>query len=124
MLIKYPNQISHNLRQRIHKIKFKKKKNYEACTHKAFSIPGKRTNRFVARTKHAISGKQEKNSLVKYIYIYIYIFFFFKSMLVTGGFWEQIGVAWCFVDQNSTFKMYFSDQIRQIKKKKLQRKAR
>ena len=36
-------------------------------------------------------------------------------MLVPGGFWEQIGVAWCFVDQNSTLKMYFSDQIRQIK---------
>ena len=38
-------------------------------------------------------------------------------MLVPGGFWQQIGVAWCFVDQNSTFKMYFSDWIRQIKKK-------
>ena len=39
--------------------------------------------------------------------------------MVPGGFWQQIGVAWCFVDQNSTFKMYFSDQIRQIKKKKI-----
>ena len=42
----------------------------------------------------------------------------FRSVLVPGGFWQQIGVAWCFVDQNSNFKMYFSDQIRQIKLKK------
>ena len=49
--------------------------------------------------------RKKKKQLGKiYIYIYIYIF---KSMLVPGGFWEQIGVAWCFVDQNSTFKMYF-----------------
>ena len=46
-----------------------------------------------------------------------------KSVLVPGGFCQQISVAWCFVDQNSIFKMYFSNQIRQIKlkKKKLQR---
>ena len=38
-------------------------------------------------------------------------------MLVPGGFGSQIRVAWGFFDQNSTCKMYFSDQIRQIKKK-------
>ena len=75
-----------------------------------FSVLGKRTNRSLARTKHARFGKKKK----------------FKSVLVPSGFWQQISVACCFVDQNSTFKMYFSDQIRQIKfkKKKLQRNDR
>ena len=45
-------------------------------------------------------------------------------MLVLGGFWQQISIAWCFVDQNSTFKMYFSNQIRKIKLKKKYRGMR
>ena len=58
--------------------------------------------------KKILIGKKKKKKKKK-----------FRSLLVLGGFWQQIGVAWCFVDQNSTFKMYFSDQIRQIKKKKI-----
>ena len=73
---------------------------------KFFSVPGKKTNRSLARTKHARSENFFDRLKKKKI----------RSVLVPSGFWQQIDVAWCFVDQNSTFKMYFSDQIRQIKK--------
>ena len=67
IFLKYPNQISHNLRQSIHKIK---KKNYKACTHKFFSVPGKRTNRSLARTKHARFGKKKKSNQCWYFVVF------------------------------------------------------
>ena len=69
-----------------------------------FSVPGKRTKRSLTRTKHARSenffptlGKKKKNSDQCWY------------LLVFGSRSVLLGVL---VDQISTFKTYFTDQIR------------
>ena len=84
-----------------------------------FSVLGKRTKRSLIGTKHArfenffpTLGKKKKKK--------------FRSVLVPGGFWQQISVAWCFGSKSLPLKRI--SQIRldrnKIKKKKNTRSVR